>query len=529
VPSLAPKLDDETRNLPVLEPEADPRSSSVQCTEVSHYFPGALVDGKYELVRLLGEGGMGAVWVVRHRALGQHLALKLVRHDRGGAMAGAAERMLQEARAATSLAHPGIVQVFDFGYTRQGHPYITMELLHGESLGKVLDERGRIAPTRAVQLLLPIADALAAAHDRGVVHRDVKPDNVFLTHLADGRLQPKVLDFGIAKLGPELGPKLTVEGTVLGSPAYMSPEQARGEQDIDRRTDVWALSVVLYELVTGELPFQGESYNARLWAILGETPRSLLEHDVDEPELWAVLQCGLAKNRNERFADMREFGRTLAAWLLARNVKSDITKAPLEPWLAHSRPTGPSLFPSLSPSIAPSEPSAAPEPPARAAPPVRIVPADDPRHEPSAQVPPAVVPVTVDPVVLAAVRARVKKERARTTAPRSVRELPRKPWVGWFAAAAGASFVVAAIASAVGGREVAEARSRATAPVIVAVPVVAAPPAPPSAVSPRKPAVGAESSAESAPVRKSRPSARPSRPRPAPRPPRVDELKNPFR
>jgi serine/threonine-protein kinase len=518
VPSLAPKLEDETANLPVLEPEMDPRTSSVQCTEVAHYFPGALLDGKYELVRLLGEGGMGAVWVVKHRALGQHLALKLMRHDRNGALPGAAERMLQEARAATSLAHPAIVQVFDFGFTRQGHPYIAMELLHGESLGKVLDARGRIAPTRAVQLLLPIADALAAAHDRGVVHRDVKPDNVFLSHLADGRLQPKVLDFGIAKLGPELGPKLTLEGTVLGSPAYMSPEQARGEQDIDRRTDVWALSVVLYELLTGELPFNGESYNARLWAILGETPRSLCDHGLDEPELWAILQCGLAKNRNERFADMRELGRTMAAWLSARGVKTDITKAPLETWLNHSRPQT-SLFPSLSPSSAPSAPSP---------PPLEVVPVAMPTR--SAGESGALLTIESVEAGVLALRARVRKERAETTVSRSPRTplLARRFW--WLAGAAAATFVVAAIASTVGSREVATAEPRPVVPTVVSP--AAPPPAPsavpsePAAVSP-KPLARAPASYEPEP--KVRPAPRPARVRSLPPKPRVDDLKNPFR
>jgi serine/threonine-protein kinase len=515
VPSLAPKFDDETVNLPVLEPEVDPRTSSIQCTEVAHYFPGALLDGKYELVRLLGEGGMGAVWVVKHRALGQHLALKLVRHDRAGVMPGAAERMLQEARAATSLAHPGIVQVFDFGFTRQGHPYIAMELLHGESLGKVLDDRGRIAPTRAAQLLLPIADALSAAHERGVVHRDVKPDNVFLTQLADGRLQPKVLDFGIAKLGPELGPKLTVAGTVLGSPAYMSPEQARGEQDIDRRTDVWALSVVLYELVTGELPFKGESYNARLWAILGETPRSLAEHGIDEPELWAVLQCGLSKNRNQRFADMRELGRTLAAWLLARGVKTDITKAPLETWLVDSgAPT--SLFPSLSPSHVPSSPA-----------PVEVVPVAMPGSVSGEVEKALLVSESFDPVVLAR-RARVQNERSETTTPRAVpeRHFARRWW--WFAAAAAATFVVAAVASTAGSREIAAAEPRAQR-AETAAPVASQPaPVKRTELVVTEPQPSAAVPGAAVPSRKTRPVARP-RVRPGTTKPRVEELKNPFR
>ncbi|HEX6275858.1 MAG TPA: hypothetical protein VFZ53_22605, partial [Polyangiaceae bacterium] len=292
----------------------------------------------------------------------------------------------------------------------------------------------------------------------------------------------------------------------------------------------------LYELVTGELPFQGDSYNARLWAILGESPRSLLEHGIDEPELWAVLQCGLAKNRNERFADMRELGRTLAAWLLARNIKTDITKAPLEAWLAHSRPQGSSLFPSLSPSIGPSEPSMAPAPPEPPPPPVRILPADRLRRAASVDALPGVVPATVDPALLAVVRARVKKERAETTAPQSLRGRPRSSWLGWFGVAAGASFVVAAIASSVGGREVAKSERRETTLVAEPAPLAVAPraaPVPASDETGRPNVASAEAPAASAeapaPARNVRPAARPSRSRPKAHKPKVDELKNPFR
>ena len=514
MPSLAPAYPSEaleTRNLPVLEPEVDPRSSSVQCTEVAYYVPGAVIEDKYELIRVLGEGGMGAVWVVRHRTLDVHLALKLVRTDRSEAIPGAGERMLNEARAAASLQHPAIVQVFDFGFTRHGHPFITMELLHGESLGKALDGRGRIAPTRAAQLLLPIADALGVAHDKGVVHRDVKPENVFLTHLADGRLQPKVLDFGIAKLGPELGPKLTVEGTVLGSPAYMSPEQARGEMDIDRRTDVWSLAVVLYELVTGQLPFQGDSYNARLWAILGEQPRSILELGVNEPELWALLLQGLAKDRNARFADMHEFGSALARWLDARGIKSDITKASLAPWLVHSGQPGVSLYPSLSPS-APVVPPVLAE-----APPTIVIQGATP----------AVVADSSEAARVLVVGSKPKRQpaRAATTAQRRFERPVSRRW-HWFAGAAAASFIGAAVASLLGSREVATAHPRLTAPVVEAARVE---PKPAPVIAEAPVAAPATSEPAAAPARKARSAPRTPRARPAARPPRVDELKNPFR
>src|SRR5215471_18819325 len=184
---------------------------------------------------------MGSVWIAKNVVLDAHVALKLMRAD-FARVPGAAERMLTEARAAASIHHPAIVQIFDFGRTRDGDPFISMELLDGESLSSTLKRRERLPATKAIQVLLPIADALVVAHARGVVHRDLKPDNVLLARLADGRVQPKILDFGIAKLEASGSPKLTLDGTVLGSPAYMSPEQARGQSDIDLRVDVWAFS-----------------------------------------------------------------------------------------------------------------------------------------------------------------------------------------------------------------------------------------------------------------------------------------------
>ena len=316
------------------------------------YGPGVVVEQKYELVRLLGEGGMGSVWVAKNLTLDVHVALKLMHSALLHQVPGAAERMLQEARAAACIGHPAIVQVFDFGKTRDGEPFISMELLHGESLASALRRRGRLPAVRAIQVLLPIADALAVAHQRGIVHRDLKPDNVHLAQLADGRTQPKILDFGIAKLAQSAtSPKLTLDGTVLGSPSYMSPEQARGESDIDQRADVWAFSVMLYELISGRTPFEGESYNALLWSILGSHPKPLADHGIVEPELWNILERGLAKDRDQRFHDMRQLGRALAGWLLARRVRTDITQAPLKSWIdtVERTPERHSIFASMSP------------------------------------------------------------------------------------------------------------------------------------------------------------------------------------
>ncbi len=293
----------------------------------SAYEPGVIVAQKFQLIRILGEGGMGSVWVAKNLALDVHVALKLIRAELARSVPGLEERLLQEARAAASIEHPAVIQIFDFGLTELRDPFIAMELLHGESLAGTIKRRGKINPLRAVQTLLPITEALLAAHDRGIVHRDLKPDNIFLSRGAGDRLEPKVLDFGIAKFEQTATPNLTSVGTVLGSPAYMSPEQARGEGDVDCRTDVWALSVVLYEAITGRLPFSGENYNALLYAILEGQPKTFSEHGINEPLLWSIVSRGLEKDRSRRCPDMFELGRALAIWLLDRGVQEDVCNA----------------------------------------------------------------------------------------------------------------------------------------------------------------------------------------------------------
>jgi serine/threonine protein kinase len=298
------------------------------------YEPGVIVAQKFQLIRVLGEGGMGSVWVAKNLALDVHVALKLIRAELARSVPGLEERLLQEARAAASIEHPAVIQIFDFGLTELRDPYIAMELLHGESLAGTLKRRGKVNAVRAVQTLLPITEALLAAHDAGIVHRDLKPDNIFLSRGAGDRLEPKVLDFGIAKFDQKVTPNLTSVGTILGSPAYMSPEQARGEGDVDARTDVWALCVVLYEVITGRLPFSGENYNALLYAILEGTPKTFSELGINEPLLWSIISRGLEKDRERRCPDMFELGRALAIWLIDRGVQEDVCNALLRPkWL----------------------------------------------------------------------------------------------------------------------------------------------------------------------------------------------------
>jgi serine/threonine-protein kinase len=335
------------------------------------YTDGSVVAQKYRLVRLLGEGGMGAVWVAQNLTLGVQVALKLIRAEIEGRVDGLSERLLTEARAAASIGHPAIIQVFDFGLTEHNEPFIAMELLHGESLANVVKKRGRIAAGRAVRTILPVIEALVVANQRGIVHRDLKPDNIFLAQQAN-RVQPKLLDFGIAKLSQGFSANLTCEGTVLGSPAYMSPEQARGESDVDFRTDMWALCVVLYEMVTGLHPFTGANWHGLMWSIMEGKPKALAEHQLEEPALWAILQRGLSKEREQRWDSMFEFGQALALWLIEQGVTRDICNSSLKStWLERSADSSAvmhSFFPSDAPRSSEANSGGASPEPGRVAP-----------------------------------------------------------------------------------------------------------------------------------------------------------------
>jgi serine/threonine protein kinase len=309
------------------------------------YAAGDVIGSKYSLLRLLGEGGMGSVWVAENMALKANVALKLIRAD--VAEASANERFLSEARLAARLQHAAIVRVFDFGKTEQDEPFIVMELLDGETLGQRLSRMGAIDPTDLCQTLLPIIDALHSAHGHGVIHRDLKPDNVFIAKADGGGVQPKLLDFGIAKLRGESAfhtTKLTQAGTLIGSPDYMSPEQARGETDLDPRSDVWALCVLAYECLVGKPPFHGDNYNALLWAIIHDEPVPITVFQAGDSELWRILKTGFAKDRNVRWESARKLGEALAAWLESHGVVEDVCNRSLHAsWLPAERPTRPEM------------------------------------------------------------------------------------------------------------------------------------------------------------------------------------------
>ncbi len=314
---------------------------------------GSLLAGKYRLELLLGEGGMGFVWSAYNVELELPVAIKLLRAGPKNAMV--ADRLRLEARAAARLVHPSIVRVFDIAMAENGDPFIVMELLTGQSLAELL-ARGPLNPVRAVQLLLPIAEGLALSHAKGVVHRDLKPDNVFVCQEGE-QIQPKLLDFGIAKLvyGSSTSDRLTTRGTLLGSPNYMSPEQARGDE-VDCRSDIWSFCVVLYEVIAGAAPFRGADKRELLASILSDEPRPLLpEAGVDE-QLASIILCGLKKEPADRPASIGELGRMLASWLLANGVSEDACGAPLlSKWLL--RPATPISGEPPTPPLRQSRPS----------------------------------------------------------------------------------------------------------------------------------------------------------------------------
>jgi eukaryotic-like serine/threonine-protein kinase len=327
-PLLRPVNDSPSQKITREAAEAVPDEAAPQSgpghAEVSPYLAGEVIGDRYRLVREIGSGGMGVVWVAHSLVLGVDIALKLIRASVAGP--AVSSRMAREAHAAARLGHPAMVRVFDFGWTSRGDPYLVMELVLGETLAAALEREVRIPAIRAVQTLLPIADGLRLAHDKSIIHRDIKPENIFLSTEALGRLQPKLLDFGIAKIGRNTrDSRLTQIGVVLGSPEYMSPEQAQGVDDIDERTDVWSLCVVLYETVTGTTPFKTTNYNALMQAVIHQPAMPITEFGVGDDALWRVLERGLAKDRAERWSNMTELGEALALWLYEHGIKEDLS------------------------------------------------------------------------------------------------------------------------------------------------------------------------------------------------------------
>lgn len=266
---------------------------------------GKLVDERYVVKASLGEGGMGSVYRVEHRALQRPFAMKVLRRDLAREK-DLCTRFIQEARTAATINHPNVIQITDFGSLPDNTPYFVMEYLDGQPLSSLIKNGGPLPAARAVRLLAQVAAGIGAAHRAGIVHRDLKPENVFVLETPSGDDLVKLLDFGVAKVAGSA--KLTRTGMVFGSPHYMSPEQASG-QPVDHRADIYALGVVMYELFTGHVPFEADTYMGVLTKHMFMAPERFVEKLGATKELGALeditLRC-LEKKPENRYSTIDE-------------------------------------------------------------------------------------------------------------------------------------------------------------------------------------------------------------------------------
>ncbi len=284
---------------------------------------GMMVTPNVRLMRPLSEGGMGAVWVAEHLALRTQVVVKFIT----GALAAnpeALSRFEREAAAASQVKSPHVVQTFDHGCTPDGLPYIVMELLEGEDLGDYLDKHRRMPPPLVLSLVSQLSRALDRAHSKGIVHRDIKPNNIFLSEGESGEFFVKLLDFGIAKgVDSVTLDSATRTGTVMGSPYYMSPEQIVGAKDIGPRSDLWAVGVVVFEALTGVRPFDADTVGALALQIHGgDLPRPTEKNPTLPETVDAWFERACAREIDARFGSARELSEGLAAALEGRPLPS---------------------------------------------------------------------------------------------------------------------------------------------------------------------------------------------------------------
>ena len=310
---------------------------------------GSVVNGKYELSRPLGDGGMGAVYEARHAVLGTRVAIKVL-HPELAKRPGLVERFLQEARVAAQIRSPHVVQVTDVDRTAEGHAYIVMELLEGEPLSTVLDRQRKLPVPTACEYALQILAALEAAHALGVIHRDLKPENVFVTFVA-GKPVLKLIDFGIAKARRTDAQKnLTVAGVVMGTADYLAPEQARSAGDVDARADLYAVGVMLYEMIAGSRPIQGD--DARIIALRVERGEviPLVQAAPDVPrEIAGLVHRAMAARPELRFSTATEMRLALE--------KAAAGKRPATGHGGVAIPVGPASSMPAEPAQAPRHPT----------------------------------------------------------------------------------------------------------------------------------------------------------------------------
>jgi serine/threonine protein kinase len=313
---------------------------------------------KYEIVRVIGRGGMGTVYEALNTTIGKRVAMKFVdadvtkNHD-------AIARFQREAEAASAVESAHIVDIFDSGISEDGRPYIVMELLRGEDLSHRIKRCGRLDVAEALHVAAQILRGLHRAHQAGIVHRDLKPDNIFLVDRDDDQNFAKILDFGISKMrreGDTPVHTLTRQGTVLGTPFYMSPEQAQAQPDVDGRTDLWAVGAILYECLTGRPPYTGTTYEQVIVNICMNDADDVRVHNPGVPELLAaVIARALARDREQRFQSAREFLDAMRA--AAGGIASPRTGMASEDSFPGVSSSDPAFMPVSSRGSTPSRPS----------------------------------------------------------------------------------------------------------------------------------------------------------------------------
>jgi len=276
---------------------------------------GTTVDGRYQIERKLGEGGMGIMYLAIHAMIGNRCALKVLRGELSGE-GEVAERFIQEARAAAAIGNDHIIQITDFGQLPDGAAYFVMEFLDGLALHDVIKEKPQMEAERVLDVVIQCCEALTAAHSASIIHRDLKPDNIFLVKKGNTSDFVKILDFGIAKVASgDTGKRLTKTGMIFGTPQYMSPEQAAGT-GVDARTDIYALGIIMYEMLCGHVPFEADTFMGVLTKHLYEEPippsRLVPPVGIDQ-NLEAVLLKAIAKKPDRRYQSMEDFASDLRA------------------------------------------------------------------------------------------------------------------------------------------------------------------------------------------------------------------------
>ncbi len=280
---------------------------------------GTVIAGKYHLRAILGSGGMGTVFEAQHTAIGRMLAIKILNPEWTQDPV-AIKRFNQEAWAAGSIGHPNLCDVIDIGALPDGRPFLVMERLYGKTLCEHIDHELRLPVAETIDIVMQMLAGLAIIHLRGIVHRDIKPDNVFLSEHPGYPTVAKLLDFGVSKVLPgarddwDDKSALTNTGIVMGTPYYVSPEQARALKDIDARADIYACGVVMYEALTGVRPFEGTEFHALMLAIVQGNPKppSRLRSDIS-PVLDQIISKAMSVDRDARYRDASQMARALDA------------------------------------------------------------------------------------------------------------------------------------------------------------------------------------------------------------------------